>query len=225
MTDDLTGNLFYRRDDWEHFLLDMVSGGDFSDISTFVDQVYPPGAAWDFDLLLYKGQKLALRGTRLIGFEKEGCIVFPSFGIEVWAHVAPMRTLIAHHIAYMQAIRAAWVGFVQETGHIRAATCKAVAEIDAGLCVRFDSQHNAYVLRGGHVIATANIINSADIPPVVDRAGENLKAGLILPVDVPEEDIIPPPPLRQFHFPRDVPCIEAYHIARKTGIDPDEIPF
>ncbi|GBR20635.1 hypothetical protein LV564_07750 [Komagataeibacter nataicola] len=225
MTDDLVKNIFYRCDDREHFLLEMASGHDFSDISAFVDQVFPPGAADDFDLLLYKGQKLALRGSTLIAFEKEGCIVFPSFGIEVWADAAPIRTLIRHHITSMQAMSAAWGGFTREMAHVRAAACKAVRDMDAGLSVCFDSQHNAYVLKGPHVIATANIINSAQIPFVVDMARENLKAGLILPVDVPEEEIAPLPPLRQFHFPRDAHFIDAYRIASQTQIDPDEIPF
>ncbi|WP_308718896.1 hypothetical protein [Komagataeibacter xylinus] len=225
MTDDLTRNIFYRHDDWEHFLLEMVSGRDFSDISTFVDQVYPPGAAGDFDLLLYNGRKLALRGAALIAFEKDGCIVFPSSGIEVRAHVAPMRTLIVHHITYMQAIRAAWMGFTQEMAHVRAATCKAVRGVDAGLHVCFDSQYNAYVLKGPHVIATANIINDREIPFVADMVRENLKAGLVLPVDVPEDDASVPPPLRQFHFPRDAAFIDAYSIAPQTQVGPDEIPF
>lgn len=225
MTDDLTGNIFYRRDDWEQFLLEMVSGSDFSAISAFVDQVYPPGAAEDFDLLLYKGRKLALRGAALIAFEKDGCIIFPSSGIEVRAHVAPMRTLIAHHITYMQAIRAAWVGFAQEMAHVRAATCKAVRAVDAGLNVSFDSQYNAYVLKGLHVIATANIINDTQIPFVADMVRENLKAGLVLPVDVPEDEASVPPPLRQFHFPRDAAFIDACSIALQVQIDPDEIPF
>ena len=225
MTVDLVKNIFYRRGEWEHFLLEMVSGDDFSHISTFVGQVYPPGAAEDFDLLLYKGEKLALRGSTLIAFGKEGCIVFPSFGIEVWADVAPARTLIRHHIAYMQAISAAWVGFTQEMAYIRAATRKAMLGVDAGLGVRFDSQHNAYVLKGPHVIATVNLVNSTQIPSVVDMVRENLKAGLILPVDVPEGEATPVPPLRQFHFPRDVPFIDAYRIARNAEVCPDEIPF
>ncbi|MGY6769054.1 hypothetical protein [Komagataeibacter sp. NFXK3] len=225
MTYDLTGNIFYRRDDWEHFLLEMVSGNDFSDTSAFVDQVYPPGAAEDFDLLLYKGQKLALRGASLIAFEKEECIVFPSLGIEVRADIAPARTLIAHHIAYMQAIGAAWAGFSREMAHIRAGTCEAVRGLDAGLGVCFDRQYNTYVLKGPHVIATANIVNGMQIPSVIDMARENLKAGLILPVDVPEEETAPPPPLRQFHFPRDAHFIDAYRIAPKTEICADEIPF
>ncbi|QHC36681.1 hypothetical protein [Komagataeibacter xylinus] len=225
MTDDLTGNIFYRRDDREHFLLEMRSGDDFSNISTFVDQVYPSGATEDFDLLLYKGRKLALRGSTLIAFEKEGWTVFPSFGIEVRENVASMRTLIRHHIAYMQAIRAAWVGFTQEMAHIRTTIVTAMRDVDAGLSVCFDSQHNAYVLKGAHVIATANIVNRTQIPFVVDLVSENLKAGLILPVDVPEEQASPVPPLRQFHFPRDAQFIDTYRIAAKTAICADEIPF